>query len=240
MIINSLFYALIALDILAMLVGIFAEINVTSAFNKYKDIDASAGITGRELAEKILSENEIYDIKVQEVAGNLSDNYNHREKTLNLSSSIYNGTSIASLAVAAHECGHAIQYKKGYMPIKLRTAVIMLSNFVSKLFVPFLIVSLIIAFITNFTSGSIYFFLGLLGVYGLAVVVNLATLPVEFDASRRAMQELKSMYVLSSEDIVGARKMLTAAALTYVAGLVVSLIYFFRYLLIILSLYDNR
>lgn len=231
-----MFITFIAIDIIAIIITIIAQCMVSSSFAKYREIDCERAVSGAEVARKILRDNDINEISVNQIGGELTDHYYHRKKELNLSSDIYSGTSVASMAVAAHESGHALQYKSGYFPIKIRNLIIPITNFANKMFIPLLIIGLILSLIADSGLLGEYFIYGSLALLGLSVLVNLVTLPVEFDASRRAMKELRENFDMTEEELVGARKMLTVAALTYVAGLAVSLLYLLRFVLIVIQL----
>lgn len=234
------FIIYIVVDIIAVLITCIAQGMVTSAYKKYRQEPSSLGITGADVARKILKDNDIEEIVVGKVDGELTDHYYHKKRQLNLSDGIYDGTSIASLAVSAHEAGHAIQYKQGYFMIKVRNVIIPVTNFANTLFLPLLIFGIIASAIAVTNTFGVWFIYGSLGLLGLSVLLNLVTLPVEFDASRRAMKELRENFNLSEEELYGVRKMLTAAALTYVAGLAVSILYLLRFLLIFAEFFSNN
>ena len=235
------FLIYIVFDIIAAIIAISAESLVHGRYSRYRDVSSNSTLTGADVARKILRDNDITDVAVGVVGGKLSDHYNNRKKELNLSSDVYNGSSIASIAIAAHEAGHAIQYKQHYFPIAIRNVVIPVTNFASKMFIPLLIIGILVsAFSASGIVGE-WFIYGSLILLGLSVVVNLVTLPVEFNASKRAMQQLKENFDYGTEEIDGAKSMLTAAALTYVASLAISLIYVLRFLLIFGRFFlDNR
>lgn len=209
---------------IAALLMALAQHKVTSNYRKYSKIANSRGITGEQIARMILDSNGLQDIPVFSVQGQLTDHYNPSKRTINLSQGIYDGTSIASLAVAAHECGHAIQHKEGYKALVIRDALVPLAN-----------VSQILGWIA-IAIGLAASWLGLawVGVALMSVifVFQIVTLPVEFDASRRALKILETGY-LTSNEYIGARNMLTAAALTYVASAFASLMSILRIVLII-------
>lgn len=239
----SIFWIIIILDVVAMLIAIGAETNINSKYKKYSQIACNNSLTGKDVAERILKDNDIEEISVNEITQRLGDHYNHRKKELNLSSDIYNGSTIASIAVAAHEAGHAIQYKQGYFGIKLRNFVIPLSNFATRMFLPIFIIGLIFSATTimfaGTTLGEIIMIFALVTL-GLSVLVNLVTLPVEFDASKRALAEIERMNLVDEMEMDGTKSMLRAAALTYVASLAVSLIYVLQHILIILSFFNRE
>ena len=236
----SSFIIYIVVDIIAVIITCIAQGMVTSAYKRYRQEPSSLGITGAEVAKRILQDNDIEDIAVGRVEGELTDHYYHRKHQLNLSDGIYDGTSIAALAVSAHESGHALQYKQGYFMIKVRNVVIPVTNIANRMFIPLLIFGLIASAVATTNAFGIWFIYGSLALLGLSVLLNLVTLPVEFDASRRAMKELRENFNLSEEELYGARKMLTAAALTYVAALAVSILYLLRFLLIFAEFFSNN
>lgn len=242
---NTFIISFIVVDIIATIIAGIAHANVSAKYNEYKDIQISTHLTGKEVAERILRENEISEISVGQVNGTMTDHYNHRKKQLNLSEEVYNSSTISAVAISAHEAGHAIQYKNGYFGIRIRNIVIPLCNVVSRAFLPLLLIGIILSATTVATSGTDIgelIVLLSLATLGASVLVNLVTLPVEFDASRRALEELQSMQTISEDEIYGVRKMLNAAALTYVAGFVISVIYLLRYvwILVNINIFEDR
>lgn len=239
----TIYIIFIIFDLIAMGIAIAAEANVNNKYKKYSTIPCNNNLTGQEVAERILRENNITEISVNRIQGKLSDHYNHRKKELNLSEDVYSGTTIASIAVAAHEAGHAIQYKTGYFGIKLRNFVIPLSNALSASFLPILIIGIILSGLSvtlgGTDIGSIIIIISLVSL-SASVLVNLVTLPVEFDASKRALKEIESMHIVDESELDGTKSMLKAAALTYVASLVISLVYLFRYALILFMLFGDK
>ena len=204
---------MIILVLIPFLLVLLAQIILKITYRKYEGIETDTGLTGKEVASKILKEYDLDNIDVVEISGELTDNYNNSRKRVSLSSNIYGGKTIASTAVAAHECGHAIQYKEGYKPIKIRNMLVPFVNFGSSLGYYVIIASLV------FSSFKHLFIVGLIMV-SLALIFQLVTLPVEFDASRRANKILLEMGIVSEDEHDGTKAMLKAAAFTYVAGLV--------------------
>lgn len=204
---------MIILVLIPFLLVLLAQIILKITYRKYESIETDTGLTGMEVANKILKEYDLDNIDVVEISGELTDNYNNSRKRVSLSSNIYGGKTIASAAVASHECGHAIQYKEGYVPIKIRNMLVPFVNFGSSLGYYVIIASLI------FSSFKHLFIVGLIMV-SLALIFQLVTLPVEFDASRRANKILLEMGIVSEGEHDGTKAMLKAAAFTYVAGLV--------------------
>ena len=238
-----LYVIFILFDVIAMIIAASAEYNVKSKFNKYSTIASDKNYTGRAVAERILAENDITNISVNRINGTMTDHYNHGKKALNLSGDVYSGNSIASIAIAAHEAGHAIQYKKGYFGIKVRNFIIPVSNFISRALIPLILIGMLLTLTTitflGTNIGDIIIIASLISL-SLSVIVNLVTLPVEFDASKRALKCIEEMNIVDEDEYDGTAEMLKAAALTYVASLAISLIYLFRYIIIILSLRGNN
>ncbi len=212
-----------------LIIGIWAQIRVTSAFRKWGEVRASSNITGAECAREILQAAQINDVDVVETNDFLGDHYDPRDKKLHLSSSVYNTPSVAALGIAAHETGHAIQHAKAYPPLKARMAIVPVTMIASKM-LPFVILGGLFFHITGLITLGIYCYLILL-------VFQLITLPVEFDASRRAKIILQQMGIVrSGEEVAGVNKVLNAAALTYVAAFIAAL----GNLLWLMSIRDRR
>ena len=203
-----------------------AQAFLKSTFARYAKVQSSTGLTGREVAERILRANGIYDVTVQAIGGQLTDHYDPAKKTVNLSEVIYDSRSIAALGVAAHECGHAIQDDKSYFPLRFRHALVPLANLGSQLAMPIIIIGLLLSNGRNFLGPQLLN-LGLLA-FSLAVLFQLVTLPVEFNASRRALIQLRELHILPPNEESQARSVLFAAALTYVAGAASSLLQLLR------------
>lgn len=199
------------LIIISCVIALIAQVKVKSTYNRYAKVASSKGITGAMVAEQLLRSQGIYDVSIQRISGSLTDNYNPRHKTLNLSDSVYNSTSVAAIGVAAHETGHAIQHAQGYGPLSFRTALFPFANIGSQLSWIFIIAGLI------FGSTNVLVDIGIL-MFSLAVLFQLVTLPVEFNASSRALKLLESEGYLYGDENRQARKVLTAAAMTYVAA----------------------
>ena len=198
--------------IVAMIFSMVAQTKVSSTFNKYSRVRNRAGFTGAQVATQMLQNAGIYDVSVQRVAGNLTDHYDPRTKTLRLSQGVYDSMSVAALGVAAHETGHAIQHDVGYAPLALRSFFVPLANFGSRLAIPLIIIGFLFS-----GGGSTLVTLGIL-FFSLSVAFTIITLPVEFNASSRAIRLLVDDGFLTSEEIGGAKKVLSAAAMTYVAA----------------------
>ena len=198
--------------IVAMIFSMVAQTKVSSTFNKYSRVRNRAGFTGAQVATQMLQNAGIYDVSVQRVAGNLTDHYDPRTKTLRLSQGVYDSMSVAALGVAAHETGHAIQHDVGYAPLALRSFFVPLANFGSRLAIPLIIIGFLFS-----GGGSTLVTLGIL-FFSLSVAFTVITLPVEFNASHRAIDLLVADGFLTSDEIGGAKKVLSAAAMTYVAA----------------------
>ena len=201
------------LVIVGVIICLLASAKMRSTFQKYARVRSHSGMTGREAAEEVLRQAGIYDVRVERVAGNLTDHYDPRTKVLRLSDATYGSNSIAAVGVAAHECGHAIQHAQGYVPLKIRGSLVPVANLGSTLAWPLILLGLL------FTGESSVMFLNL-GVlaFSLAVLFQIVTLPVEFNASNRAIRILGSSGIMYPEEVKDTKKVLSAAALTYVAG----------------------
>ena len=215
------------LVIIGAVISMIASWNVNARFKKYSTVRNSRGIASQQAAETILHGAGIYDVRIERISGNLTDHYSPSEKVLRLSDSVYNQTSVAAIGVAAHECGHAIQHQVGYGPLKLRSLSVPIANIGSKLSWPILIAGL--------AMGS--FGLAQVGVWMFVAVVffQLITLPVEFDASHRAIKILDQSNMLAGEELSGSKKVLMAAALTYVAALFSTILQLLRLIMIVNS-----
>ena len=212
------------LIILAAILPSIASAKVTSAYNEYAEVTNSKKLTGKEVARKILDKNGLNKVTISEIAGNLTDHYSPKDKHINLSTNIYNDTSISALAVAAHECGHAIQDKENYSFLKFRSALVPVVNFTSRIATILLAIGLFTNILGLFTLGIVLLSAGLL--------FQFVTLPVEFNASNRAKKQLEEMGLINKEDKIGTQKVLHAAALTYVAGFLSTALQIFRLVLI--------
>ena len=214
--------------IIGMLITLIASWSMKATFARFERVPSSSNMTGREVAERILRANGIYDVSVRPVSGRLTDHYDPRDKTVSLSEVIYNSTSVAAVAVAAHECGHAIQDNVGYVPLNLRSAFVPVANWGSRLSWPMIVIGV---FLGTGNMSNILIQVGIL-MFILAIIFQIITLPVEFDASRRAMIELKSNNILPGNEDRGAKKVLFAAAMTYVAAAASGVLQMLRLLLL--------
>ena len=219
----------IVLVLPCVLLFLWASSNVNSTFNRYSKQLSVRRITGAEAARRVLAANGVYGVRIDRVSGNLTDHFDPKTNVIRLSDSVYDSASTAAIGVAAHEAGHAVQYAQSYGPIKLRAAIIPVTNIGSKLAMPLILIGLLLTFAEDFS----YFFVYLgIACFGLSLVFQLVTLPVEFNASRRAMIALEEGGILTPEEQKGARKTLTAAALTYVAATATALAQLLRLILI--------
>lgn len=216
-----------------VLLSLWASSNVNSTFKKYSQQYSRRGLTGAEAAQRVLTANGVSGVRIDRISGSLTDHFDPRTNVIRLSDSVYNSTSTAAIGVACHEAGHAVQYAVGYAPIKLRAAIIPLTNFGSKLAMPLILLGILLTSLGSFSDTLIY--LGI-AAFGLSLVFQLVTLPVEFNASRRAISTIEDTGILTEEEQKGARKTLKAAAMTYVAATAVSLAQFLRLIL----LFGNR
>lgn len=212
-----------------VILAMWASANVNSTFKKYSNRYSSRNITGADAARQVLSANGIHDVRIERIAGNLTDHYDPRDNVIRLSDSVYDSTSTAAIGVACHEAGHAVQYAEQYFPIKLRAAIIPITNIGSKLAMPLILLGILFGALVHYSYAMVY--LGI-GCFALSLVFQLVTLPVEFNASRRAMVAIEKGGLLTDEELGGARKTLRAAALTYVAATAVALAQLLRLLVI--------
>ncbi len=211
-----------------------ASAKVNSTYNKYSKVRSMTGMTGAQVAQKILQYNGIYDVQIEHVRGNLTDHYDPSKKVLRLSDSVYGSTSVAAIGVAAHECGHAVQHQVGYVPIKIRSALVPAANIGSKLGLPLILLGVIFG-----GAGSTLAQIGI-WVFALAVLFQIVTLPVEFNASGRAIKMLDQYGILHHQEVGHVKKVLSAAALTYVAAAASAILQLLRLVLIFGGGRDRR
>ena len=212
------------LVLIAFALTLFASFGVKGTFSKYNKIKSSQGITAYDAARRILDANGLNHIRIERVSGNLTDHYSPKENVIRLSDATYNSTSVAAIGVAAHECGHAVQYKLGYAPIKLRNSLVGIVNISNALSMPLFLVGLIFGLTKLAFLGAILF--------GVVLLFQIITLPVEFNASGRALKTLSDMNILADNELKGAKKTLKAAAMTYVASVAATALQVLRLLLI--------
>lgn len=215
------------LVLIGVVICMIASSKMNATFRRYARVQSHNRMTGRDAAERILRSQGIYDVRVEHVSGNLTDHYDPRNKVLRLSDATYNATSVAAIGVAAHECGHALQHAKGYAPLSIRSALVPVANFGSSIAWPLIILGLFF----NSEMSTILLNAGILA-FSLAVLFQIVTLPVEFNASSRALKLLGSNGMLYESEVADVRKVLTAAALTYVAGAASAILQLLRILLL--------
>lgn len=215
------------LVMIGVVICLLASAKMNSTFSKYSRVRSHSGMTGKEAAEALLHREGIYDVRVEYVAGNLTDHYDPRSKVLRLSDATYQQTSVAAIGVAAHECGHAIQHARGYAPLSIRSVLVPVANFGSSIAWPLIIIGLIM----NSQTSQLFLNLGVIA-FSMAVSFQIVTLPVEFNASRRALKILGNTGMLYPDEVRETRKVLTAAALTYVAGAASAILQLLRLIMI--------
>lgn len=213
----------------AVIFALIASARVQSTFKKYSS-QTVPGLTAADVARRILDDNGLSHIRIERISGNLTDHYDPKADVIRLSDSVYSSSSTAAIGVAAHEVGHAIQHAEGYLPIRIRSAIIPATNIGSRLAIPLIFIGCLFAYL-----GEFFVILAYAGVacFGLSTLFQLVTLPTEFNASRRALNTIESDGILSGDQLVGARRVLSAAAMTYVAALAVSLTQLLRLLIIV-------
>lgn len=215
------------LVLIGVVICMAASAHVNNVFTRYSRVRSHSGMTGKEAAERILRRNGIYDVQVIHISGNLTDHYNPGKKTLGLSDTVYNSSSVAAIGVAAHECGHAVQHAVGYAPLSIRGALVPVANFGSALSWPLILIGLLM----NSQMSGLLINLGIL-LFSAAVLFQIVTLPVEFNASNRAVRVLESSGMLYPEEVGDVKKVLRAAALTYVASAASMILQFLRLIII--------
>ena len=215
------------LVVIGAVICMIASARVKGTFNKYSQLRSMSGMNGAQVAQRVLQAAGIYDVQVRHVSGSLTDHYDPRTKTVNLSDPVYNATSVAALGVAAHECGHAIQHAKSYAPLSIRSALVPIANFGSMLAWPVIL----IGFFFYTRSSGLIIDIGIL-LFSAAVLFQLVTLPVEFDASRRALVMLRTQGILADDELKYTRRVLKSAALTYVASAAAAILQLLRIILI--------
>ena len=215
------------LVVIGAVICMIASARVKGTFNIYSQLRSMSGMNGAQVAQRVLQAAGIYDVQVRHVSGSLTDHYDPRTKTVNLSDPVYNATSVAALGVAAHECGHAIQHAKSYAPLSIRSALVPIANFGSMLAWPVILIGLLF----NTRSSGLIIDIGIL-LFSAAVLFQLVTLPVEFDASRRALVMLRTQGILADDELRYTRRVLKSAALTYVASAAAAILQLLRIILI--------
>lgn len=213
------------LVIIGAVLCIFAQMRISTTFNKYSKVRSRSGMTGAQAAQRILQLSGIYDVRIEHIRGNLTDHYDPSSKVLRLSDSTYGSTSVAAIGVAAHECGHALQHHNGYAPLKIRSALVPAANIGSRLGIPIILLGVFLGMNQLFIQIGIW-------VFAIAVLFQIVTLPVEFNASGRALNMLGSYGLMENDETRGCRKVLSAAALTYVAAAASSILQLLRLILL--------
>ena len=216
-----------------LILSLWASARVNSTFKKYAKQLSVRRITGAQAAQRVLQANNVNHVRIEHISGNLTDHYDPTSNVIRLSDEVYNSTSTAAIGVACHEAGHAVQYARNYAPIKLRAAIIPITNIGSRLAMPLILIGLLFTTLGAFSQTIIY--IGI-ACFGLSLVFQLITLPVEFNASRRALEAIEAGNLLTKEEQIGAKKTLSAAALTYVAATAVALMQLLR----LISLFGRR
>lgn len=214
-----------------LLLALIAQIKVSTNFAKYKKVASKKGMTASQVARLILDSASLNHVNVVKIDGELTDNYNPKTETISLSSEVYDSTSVAAIGIATHEVGHALQYASNYKPIKVRMGLVTACNIASKFLWPLVLIGLILNLGLNTVAGNICMWCGIV-LFSLAVIFDLITLPVEYNASNRAKSILSNAEILDGEEMVGVNKVLNSAALTYVAALIVSILNLLRFVLI--------
>lgn len=216
-----------------LLISLWASARVNSTFRKYSQQISRRNLTGAQAALRVLSSNGVTDVRIERVSGNLTDHYDPRTNVIRLSDSVYDSATTAAVGVACHEAGHAVQYAQGYFPIKIRSAIIPITNIGSKLAMPLILIGILFTSFGSFSDTIIY---AGIACFSLSLIFQLITLPVEFNASRRALNAIRDADLLTEEELKGAKKTLSAAAMTYVAATAVA----FAQLLRLMLLFGRR
>ena len=207
-----------------LLLAMYAQAKVSSTYNRYKKVTSHSGYTGAQFARKMLNDNGLYDVTITQISGRMSDHYDPRANQVRLSAEVYNGTSIASLGIAAHEVGHAVQHATNYFPLIVRNLVVPVKNFSSSIYMLFIFIGIIMNSFSMIQFGIMLF--------AVIVIFQVITLPVEFNASRRAIATLGGDGVLDAEELSGAKRVLGAAAMTYVAAMVTAVLQLLQLLMV--------
>ncbi len=223
-------YKYIFLLLITAVFSIWASVKVNSTFKKYSSLRPKSGMTGAEAARRVLDANGLYNVRIEHIAGNLTDHFDPRSNVIRLSDSVYGVSSASAIGVAAHEAGHAVQYANGYAPLHIRNVIIPITNIGSRLAMPLILLGILLS-----SLGTQFIYVAYIGVacFALSTVFQLLTLPTEFNASRRALASIEQTGLLYGDELAGAKKVLSAAAMTYVAALAVSLVQLLRLLAIV-------
>ena len=219
----------IVLVLPCLILSLWASSSVNRTFKKYATQYSANRITGANAAARVLRNNGVQNVRIERISGNLTDHFDPKTNTIRLSDNVYDSTSTAAIGVACHEAGHAVQYATQYAPIKIRAAIIPITNFGSKLAMPLILLGIVLSFMGNFSYALVY--LGI-ACFGLSLVFQLITLPVEFNASRRAVRAISDTGILTQQELIGAKKTLKAAAMTYLAATAVALAQLLRLIIL--------
>lgn len=212
------YYTTMWILIPAIIFTIAMQGKVKNAFRRYSQVPTRSGVTGAQAARKILDENGLTDVEIRETSGSMTDNFDPRSNVVNLSQTVYGVNSIAAVSVACHEVGHALQHAQGYKPVKIRNAIVPAVNFCSALTWPLVIIGIILLSTNSWNFGNILFNVGV-ALFVVVILFHLVTLPTEFNASKRAIVEMEKYDIIGQDEVIGSKKVLNAAAMTYVASL---------------------
>lgn len=213
-----------------MILSLVASAKVNSSFKRYSEVYSKRGLSAVDAARRVLQANGVTDVAIEQVSGHLTDHFDPKANVIRLSDSVYGSTSVAAIGVACHEAGHAVQHAVGYVPVKVRTAIVPITNIGSKLSIPLIFIGIALSYLGEFYSYIAYVGVAL---FSLCVIFQLVTLPTEFNASRRAIKALSENGILDEQELKGAKKVLSAAAMTYVAALAVAVMQLLRLLIIV-------
>ena len=213
-----------------MILSLVASAKVNSSFKRYSEVHSKRGLSAVDAARRVLQANGVTDVAIEQVSGHLTDHFDPKDNVIRLSDSVYGSTSVAAIGVACHEAGHAVQHAVGYVPVKIRTAIVPITNIGSKLSIPLIFIGIALSYLGEFYSYIAYVGVAL---FSLCVIFQLVTLPTEFNASRRAIKALSENGILDEQELKGAKKVLSAAAMTYVAALAVAVMQLLRLLIIV-------
>lgn len=213
-----------------VILSLVASAKVNSSFKRYSEVYSKRGLSAVDAARRVLQANGVTDVAIEQVSGHLTDHFDPKANVIRLSDSVYGSTSVAAIGVACHEAGHAVQHAVGYVPVKIRTAIVPITNIGSKLSIPLIFIGIALSYLGEFYSYIAYVGVAL---FSLCVIFRLVTLPTEFNASRRAIKALSENGILDEQELKGAKKVLSAAAMTYVAALAVAVMQLLRLLIIV-------
>ncbi len=224
-----------SLFLISLILSIYAQIKISTAFRKYSSFYTASGRIASEVAREMLDSEGLYDVKISRVRGSLSDHYNPKDRTLYLSDTVVSSTSAAAIGVAAHEAGHAIQHARGYIPLKLRMTLVPITNFASRSSWIIILIGVLLSAFAAMSDVGYYVLLGGVGLFGVTTLFQLVTLPCEFNASRRALAYISDSGYYTKDELYASKKVLSAAAFTYVAAALVSVLQLLRFVIIFLG-----